>query len=42
MNNDTTTKAIRNAGKVLYMNIVAIIKISDILKVWNFKNPHYA
>jgi len=36
------TKAIRNVGKVLIMNIVAINKISDILKVWSFKNPHYA
>ena len=36
------TKAIRNAGKVLYMNIVAINEISSKLKVWYFKIPHYA
>ena len=36
------TKAIRNAGKVLYMNIIAINKISGKLKVWSFKIPHYA
>jgi len=36
------TKAIRNAGKVLNMKIVAINKISCKLKVWNFENPHYA
>jgi len=36
------TKAIRNAGKVLSMNIVAINKISSKLKVWSFKIPHYA
>ena len=39
---DTTTKAIRNAGNMLNMNIVAINKISGKLKVWCFKNPHYA
>jgi len=39
---DRTTKAIRNAGKVLDMNIVAINKISSKLKVWCFKTPHYA
>ena len=37
-----TTKAIRNAGIVLNMNIVAINKISNELKVWSFKKPHYA
>jgi len=36
------TKAIRNAGKVLNMNIVTINKINRKLKVWNFKIPHYA
>ena len=39
---DRITKAIRNAGKVLNMNIVAINKISSKLKVWFFKIPHYA
>ena len=37
-----TTKAIRNLGKVLNMNIVAINKINGKLKVWSFKIPHYA
>lgn len=37
-----TTKAIRNAGKVLNINIVAINKISCKIKVWYFKTPHYA
>ncbi len=36
------TKAIRNAGKVLNMNIIAINKISNKFKVWRFKTPHYA
>ena len=36
------TKAIRNAGKVLNMKLVAINKISGKLKVWSFKIPHYA
>ena len=36
------TKAIRNAGKVLNINIVALNKISSKLKVWSFKIPHYA
>ena len=36
------TMAIRNAGKVLNMNIIAINKISSKLKVWSFKIPHYA
>ncbi len=36
------TKAIRNAGKVLNINIIAINEISSKLKVWSFKNPHYA
>ena len=36
------TKAIRNAGKVLNMNIVVINKMCDKLKVNRFKNPHYA
>ena len=39
---ESTTKAIRNAGKVLNMNIIALNKISDKLKVWCFKTPHYA
>jgi len=38
---ENTTKAIRNAGKFLNMNIVAINKISSKLKVWCFKIPHY-
>ncbi len=42
MNNQLPTKAIRNAGKVLNMNIVAINKISGKLKINRFKNPHYA
>ena len=29
-------------GKVLNMNIIAINKIKSNLKVWRFKNPHYA
>jgi len=37
-----TTKAMRNAGKVLNMNIVARNKISGKLKVCSFKIPHYA
>ena len=36
------TKAIRNAGKMLNMNIITINKISSKLKVRNFKIPHYA
>ncbi len=36
------TKAIRNAGNVLNMNIIAINKISSKVKVWCFKIPHYA
>jgi hypothetical protein len=36
------TKAIRNAGKVLNMNIVVVNKISSKLKVWSNKIPHYA
>ena len=39
---ESTTKAIRNAGKVLNMNIITINKISSKLKVWNYKIPHYA
>lgn len=41
-NNERLTKAIRNAGKVLNMNIIAINKISNKLEVWCFENPHYA
>ena len=36
------TKAIRNAGKVLNMNIVALNKMSSKLKNNRFKIPHYA
>jgi len=36
------TKAIRNAGKVLNMNIIAINEICGKLKINRFKNPHYA
>jgi hypothetical protein len=39
---ENTTKAIRNAGKVLNMNIVAANKISAKLKEKNFEDPHYA
>ncbi len=39
---ESTTKAIRNAGKVLNMKIVAINKISGKLKINRFKIPHYA
>ena len=39
---DRTTKAIRNAGKVLNMNIIPLNKISVKLKNNRFKNPHYA
>ena len=38
-NNDTTTKAIRNAGKVLNMKMIAINKISGKLKNNRFKIP---
>ena len=39
---ENTTKAIRNAGKVLNMNIVVLNKISGKLKINRFKIPHYA
>ena len=39
---ESTTKAIRNAGKMLNMNIIAINKISDKLKINRFEIPHYA
>ena len=42
INNETPTKAIRNAGKALNMHMVAINKINNRLKMWYFKNPHYA
>jgi hypothetical protein len=42
MNNERPTKAIRNAGKVLNMNIVEINKTSSKLKMCSFKIPHYA
>jgi len=41
-NNEPPTKAIRNAGKVLNINIVVINKNISKLKVWYFKIPHYA
>jgi len=41
-NNEPPTKAIRNAGKVLNMYILALNKISDNLKINRFKIPHYA
>jgi len=37
-----TTKAMRNAGKMLNINIVAINKISGNLKINRFKIPHYS
>ena len=37
-----TTKAIRNAGKLLNMSIIEVNKISDELKINRFKIPHYA
>jgi hypothetical protein len=36
------TKAIRNAGKVLNIRLIEIRKIGEKLKVYHFKNPHYA
>jgi hypothetical protein len=36
------TKAIRNAGKVLNVNVIAINEISSKLKINRFKIPHYA
>ena len=36
------TKAIRNAGKVLNINIIALNKVSAKLKINRFKTPHYA
>jgi len=42
MKGERLTKAIRNAGKVLNMNIVAINKISSKMKFYRFKIPHYA
>ena len=36
------TKAIRNLGKVLNMNIIETNKISAKLKNYRFKIPHYA
>ncbi len=36
------TKAIRNLGNVLILNIIALNKISDKLKVSSFKIPNYA
>jgi len=36
------TKAIRNAGKVLNINIIALNEVSAKLKINRFKNPHYA
>ena len=39
---ENTTKAIRNAGIVLNMNLIARNKNSTKLKINRFKNPHYA
>ncbi len=39
---ESTTKAIRNAGKVLIMKIITLNKICSKLKVWYFKVPHSA
>ena len=39
---ESTTKAIRNAGKVLNMSIITTNKISSKLKIKRFKEPHYA
>ena len=36
---ESTTKAIRNAGKVLNMNIIVTNNISDNLKINRFKIP---
>jgi hypothetical protein len=36
------TKAIRNLGNVLILNIIALNQISGNLKVWSFKIPNYA
>ncbi len=38
MNSQPITKAIRNAGKVLIMNIITLNKISSKLKVWCLKS----
>jgi len=35
-----STKAIRNAGNMLYMNIIVIIKISNEIKNNRFKMRH--
>jgi hypothetical protein len=37
-----TTKAIRNAGFVVNLKIMQVIKFNYKLKVKCFKNPHYA
>ena len=42
LNNETPTKAIRNAGKVLNMKLIVINNMSYKFKVWCFKTPHYA
>ncbi len=39
---ECTTKVIRNAVKVLNMNIIAINKINSKLKINRFKIPNYA
>ena len=36
------TKAIRNAGNVLILTLLALNKISGKLKISFFKIPHYA
>ncbi len=40
--NETPTKAIRNAGKMLILKFLALINISSKMKVKYFGNPHYA
>jgi hypothetical protein len=42
MEKQQITKAIRNAGKVLNMNIIEINRICGKLENNRFKNPHYA
>ena len=37
-----TTKGIRNAGNILIFKIITMNKMSNNMKVWSFKNPHYA
>ena len=42
MNNERTTKAIRNLGNVLILKLLAFNEIGGKLKVWSFKIPNYA